>query len=188
MKNSLYWVLLVTATALTLALQGPGLWAGFPSQGDIVELGDLKSRVPADWVREKPDDAQDYKQYRLEPVDDDKDYAQVTLRFLGKGNGGTAAAQVQRWKAMFFPPQGKSMREAAKVRQFKINGAAATYLEIRGDYKGILGNDATPRQNSRLLGVYVDTPKGPYTIRMFGPADTVRFYRKQFENWLRAFK
>jgi hypothetical protein len=186
-KNSLYWLPLALSSALIL-VQGPDLWARFPDRGDVVELGNLKSRVPAGWVVEKPIDARDYKQYRLEPVDDDKDYVQVTIRFLGKGKADTAAAQVQRWKAMFFPPKGKTMREAAQVRKLNVNGAAATFLDVRGDYKGIPGNDATPQQNFRLLGVYLDTPKGPYTIRLCGPADTVAFYRKQFEDWVKAFK
>jgi hypothetical protein len=187
MKNCLYWLPLLTSGAISLALQGPALWAQFPSRGNIVQLGDFKSRVPADWVEEKPD-ARYSKQYRLEPVDDDKEYAQVTVRSLGKEKGGTAAAHVNRWKAMFFPPEGQRMHEAAKVRQFKVNGAAATYLDIRGDYKGIRGDDTTPREDFRLLAIYLHTPKGPYTICLFGPADTVAFYRKSFEDWVKAFK
>ncbi len=188
MKNSLYWLPLLASSAISLVLQGPGVWARVPNRGDVVELGGLKSRVPADWVEEKPDDARCYKQYRLEPIDDDKDYAQVTVRFLGKGKHGTAAAFVKHWKGMFFPPEGKTMHEAAKVRELKVHGAAATYLDVRGDYKGIRGEDTTPREDFRLLGVYLDTPKGPYTIRLFGPADTVASYRKQFEDWVKAFK
>jgi hypothetical protein len=186
MTNSLYWLLLLASSAISLALQGAGLYAQPPNRGNIVQLGNLKSRVPADWVEEKPY-AGDYKQYRLEPIDDDKDYAQVTIRFLGKRKADTAAAQVNAWKAMFFPRQRKT-NEAARVRQIRIKGAAATSLDVRGDYRGIPGDDATPRQNFRLLGVYLDTPKGPYTICLFGPADTVAFYCKQFEDWVKAFE
>jgi hypothetical protein len=187
MKNCL-WLPLLASSAISLALQGPAVWARISNRGDVVELGGLKARVPADWVEEKPDDARCYKQYRLEPVDDDKDEGRVTVRFLGKAKRSTAAAYVKRWKRMFIPPEGKTMHEAAKVRQLKINGAAATYLDVHGDYKGIPGEDTTPRANFRLLGVYLDTPQGPYTIRLFGSADTVAFYRKQFENWVTAFK
>jgi hypothetical protein len=188
MKNFLYWLPILAGSAISLTLQGPGLWAKVPDRRDVVELGSLKSRVPADWVEEKPDDAQGYKQYRLEPVDDDEYYAQVTISFLGKRKGGTAAEWVKRWKGMFLPPEGKTIQEAAKVRQLKVKGATATYLDVRGDYKGIPGDDTSPRQNFRLLGVYLDTPKGPYVIRLLGPADTVKFYRDRFEGWVKAFK
>jgi hypothetical protein len=76
----------------------------------------------------------------------------------------------------------------AKVRKLKVRGAAVTYLDVRGDYKGIPGDPATPRENYRLLGVYFATPQGPYLIRLFGPADTVEFYRKGFEDWVKEFK
>jgi hypothetical protein len=122
----------------------------------------------------------------LGPVGDGVDYTQVSIRFLRKG--GPAAQYVRRWKGMFLPPEGKTMQEAAKVRQLTVNGTAATYLDVRGDYKGIRGDDTTPRADFRLLGVYLDTPNGPFTIRLFGPADTVAFYRKQFEDWVKAFE
>ena len=188
MKNLLHWLPILAWSAISLVLPVPGLWARGPNGGDVVELGSLKSRVPADWVEEKPDDAQGYKQYRLEPVDDDEEYAQVTVHFLGKGKGGTAEEYVKRWQGMFLPPEGKTMREAAKLRQLKVNGAAVTYLDVRGDYKGIPGDATSPRQNLRLLGVYLDTSKGPCIIRLLGPADTVEFYRDGFEDWVKAFK
>jgi len=154
----------------------------------VVELGKLRSRAPADWAQEKPDDPSFYRQYRLDAVGDDKDNAQLTIRFLGEGTRDSAEEQVQRWKAMFFPPEQKRMDDVARVRKLKVGGASGTYLDVRGDYKGIPGNPATPRQNYRLLGVYFDTPQGPYVVRLFGPADTVGFYRKEFEDWLKAFK
>jgi hypothetical protein len=80
------------------------------------------------------------------------------------------------------------MEKAAKTRSLKINGAEATYLDVRGDLKGVPGNDATPRQNFRLLGVYLNTPQGAYTIRLLGSADTVEFYRNGFEDWLKGLK
>jgi hypothetical protein len=159
-----------------------------PNTGDVVELGGLKSRVPADWVEERPDDAQDYKQYRLEPFGNSVDSARLSVRFLRNGNDGSAADYVRRWKGMFLPPEGRTMQEAAQVRQMTVNGVAVTYVDIRGDYRGIPGDAATPRQNSRLLGAYLDTPNGAYIVRLMGPDDTVRFYREGFENWVKAFK
>ena len=79
MKNYLYWLPLLASSTISLALQGPGLWARLPNRDDVVELGGLRSRVPADWVEEKPDDAHCYKQYRLEPV------LPQTVRGLGEG-------------------------------------------------------------------------------------------------------
>jgi hypothetical protein len=186
MKSYLYWLSLLAGSAISFALQGPVACAQDPNQGDVVDLGGLKSRVPADWAEEEPDDARLYKQYRLAPVGDGVDYSRVRIHFLRKG--GSAAEYVKRWKGMFLPPEGKTMREVAKVRQLTVNGARATYLDVGGDYKGIPGDAATPREDYRLLGVYLDTPKGPYIIRLFGPDEAVRFHRQGFENWVKAFK
>jgi hypothetical protein len=60
----------------------------------------------------------------------------VTVYFVGKGKDRTAAEYVKRWKGMFLPPEGKTIHEAAKVRQLKVNTAVVTYLDVRGDYKG----------------------------------------------------
>jgi hypothetical protein len=188
MKNYLWAFSLVTWAAIGLGFQEPGPPAGTPKRGDVVDIGGLKSRVPADWVQETPDNAQCSKQFRVIPIDDDKAHTRITVCFAGKGKGQTAADYVKRWKGMFLPPEGKTIQEAAQIRKLTVNGAGATYLDIRGDYKGIPGDDASPRENFRMLAIYLSTPKGPYVIRVLGPNRTVQFYRKGFEDWVKALK
>jgi hypothetical protein len=185
--NGLYKLLFPASIVISLGLLGPGSWLRAEGRGEVVKLGKLKSPVPADWAREKPDELSGYRQYRLEAIGDDKEVARLTIDLLRKGGGDSAEKQVERWKAMFFPPQTEP-DGVAKVRELKVGGAAVTYLDVRGDYKGIPGDQATPRANYRLLGVYFATPQGPYRIRVLGPADTVEFYRKGFENWVKAFE
>jgi hypothetical protein len=187
MKGYLYWLLLGAWSVIGFLAGEPALWARGP-HGGIVELGSLKSRVPAYWVEVSPDSARWQKQYRLEPVNDDKEPARLTVSSLGKGKGPNAVEYVMARLEMWFPPAGKTMRQAAKVRELSVRGASVTYLDVRGDYKGIPGNDTTPRQNYRLLGVYFDTPKGAYLVCLFGPADTLGFYRHEFEDFVKAFK
>jgi hypothetical protein len=186
--NGHYGLLFPVSIAVCLGLLGPGSWPGAEVRGEVVELGRLKSPVPADWAKEKPDEPSGYRQYRLEAIGDDKEDARLTIDLSRRGSGNSAEKQVECWKAMFFPPQGKQPEGVAKVRNLKVGGAAVTYLDVRGDYRGIRGDPATPRTNYRLLGVYFATPQGPYRIRVLGPADTVEFYRKGFENWVKAFK
>ena len=196
MKTYLYGFLLGVWGAIGFAPQGPALWARAPNGSDVVELGGLKSRVPADWAEHVPNYSHYFKQfrlepvkqYRLEPINDDKDDAHVAVYSPAKGEVVTAAEHVKRWKEVFLPPLGQTMDQAAKVREFTVSGARVTLLDVHGDYKGLPGNPATPRPNYRLLGVYFDTPQGAYVIRLFGPADTVGFYRNEFEDWVKAFK
>jgi len=186
--NRPYGFLFPGSMAVCLGLLGPGFWVWAQNRGEAVELGKLKSRVPIDWIREKPDERSYIRQYRLEAIGDDKYNAYLTIDFLGKAKDGSAEKQVERWKSLFFPPEGKKLDDVAKVRKFKVGGDTVTYLDVRGDYKGIPGDPATPREDFRLFGVYFDTPQGVYRIRVFGPADTLEFYRKGFEDWLQGFK
>src|SRR5262245_18548625 len=102
--NRPYWLLIPAAIAVWLGLLGPGSWVRAQERGAVVQLGKLKSRVPADWAEEKPYEPSSYKEYRLELIGTDKYDARLTIDFLGKGRGDGAEKQVERWKAMFLPP------------------------------------------------------------------------------------
>jgi hypothetical protein len=188
MTNHLLYRVFAAAMGLGLGMFAHGLWVRAQGQGEVVKLGTLKSSVPTDWTEEKPDDPSCYKRYRLEAVGDDKENASLTIHSPAKEERTSAARQVEHWKALFLPPEGKKLDDVAKVRESKVSGAAVTYLDVRGDYKGIPGDPLTPRGNYRLLAVYFPTSAGPYLIRLLGPADTVEFYRKGFEDWVKAFK
>jgi hypothetical protein len=188
MRTCLCTLLLLAGSAGSFLFQTPGLSAFDRRPSAVVELGGLRSPVPADWAEEVPYNPECLKEYRLAPASDDEYYAAVTIYSLGKQPEGAAARQVRLWKRRFIPPEGKTAAEASRVQEFKLPSAVATYLDVRGDYRGIPGNVASRRQNFRQLGVYLDTPKGAYEISLFGPAATVESYRGAFERWIKAFK
>src|SRR5262245_20343555 len=101
-----YGFLLLASIARCLGLAGSGPWAGARRRAEVVERGELKSRVPADWVGVRPGGPSYHRQYRLEAVGDDKDDADLTVELPGKGGGASAGEQVRRWKEMFLPPEG----------------------------------------------------------------------------------
>jgi hypothetical protein len=186
--NRCYRFLFPASIAICLGVVAPGFWARAQERGKVVELGKLKSRVPADWAEQVPYDPNCYKEYRLEPVDEDVEYAHVSLYFLGKGKAATAADCVKHWKGMFLPPEGQRMNDAAEIQRLTVSGAPVTCLDVRGVYKGVPHDPASVRKNYRLLGVYFDTPQGAYVIQLIGSAATVEYYRNAFENWVKAFK
>src|SRR5689334_5654581 len=130
MKTYLSWFLLAAWSAGSLALHGPALRAGGPNGDDVVELGGLKSRVPADWAEQVPRVSpyfrqyrlQPVRQYRLEPINDDKDGAHVSVYAPVKGQAVTAADHVKSWKEAFLPPVGQTINQAARVREFTVSG------------------------------------------------------------------
>ena len=48
--------------------------------------------------------------------------------------------------------------------------------------------EVTLKPDYKMVGVIFDCPKGPYYVRLVGPAKTVGEYKKGFDEWLKAFK
>jgi hypothetical protein len=159
----------------------------------VVEVDGLKSTAPADWKPLEPTSRMRIYQFRVpraaaEPAD-----AQLTIFFFGKGSGGSAEANVRRWKGLFVPPSGKMIDDVAKVEKFNVGSVPVTYLDIEGTYrdKARPGDPNSPqelRPDYRFLGVIFQSPSGPYFLRLVGPAKTVGDQKHAFDEWLKAFK
>src|SRR5947209_4273926 len=112
----------------TCPLSGQQTGAG----GTLVTIDGLKSRTPADWAPEQPNTRMRINQFRLTPINDDKDNAEVAVYFFGKGQGGSPDANVARWKGMFVPPAGRTIDDVTRVEKLKVGGIGAVYCDVRG--------------------------------------------------------
>jgi hypothetical protein len=159
-------------------------------KGKPVTLDNLQSRVPGDWV-EEPGNRFRIKQYRLPAVKDDKDNAEVVIFHFGQGQGGSVNENVKRWKGMFVPPEGKTLDDVLKIDKMKVSGNDVTYVDLHGTYifrARPQDSETARRPNYRMLAVVFESEKGPYFLRMVGPADTVECYKKGFDEWVKGFK
>lgn len=188
------WLLLgLGVIAADLVLGATPVQAQESRSGTIVTLDGLKSQTPADWVEEPTTSQLRWKQFRLPVVGNDKDNAELIIFFFGTGSGGSADDNIKRWKDMFVPPEKKTIDDVAKVEKHKVGDVNVTYVDVNGTYK-FRAQPANPnsatmlRPNYRLLGVVFESPKGPYFMRLVGPADTVGHHKKGFDSWLKAFK
>jgi hypothetical protein len=154
-----------------------------------VELGGLKSTPPASWKETPVSSPMRLKQFT---VPGKKGDAELVIFFFGQGQGGSAQANIDRWKQQFQPPAGKTLDQATKITNTKIGVAKATTVDIAGTYlwkaSPMSPGPAEPRPDHRMLAVAFETPKGSYYIKLVGPAATVDQHRKDFEAWLKAFK
>jgi hypothetical protein len=185
-------LVIVALGALVLACRG-GDSARADDQkdkGTVIELDGQRSAVPADWKQQETTSQMRYAQFRLPKKGDDKYDAEVVIF---RGLGGSAKANVDRWKGLFTPPEGKSIDDVAKVEEIKVGGHPAVYLDVQGTYlmktRPFDPNDkGEKRPDYRLLGVQVEGPKTVYHIRLVGPARTVEAYKRGFDEWLKNFK
>jgi hypothetical protein len=195
--RSVRWRVLA-AGVVALGFWSVDLGAGQEKQKEsgkrtLVRLDGLESRTPADWQEEKPDNSTRVKQFRLSPIGDDKDNVEVVIFYFGEGKGGSVEDNIKRWKGFFVPPEGKTIEQVSKVEKMKVGGVPVTYLDIHGTYSFRFPPFApnaktTLRPNYRMLAVVFESKKGPYFIRMVGPADTVEHYKKGFDEWIKRFK
>ena len=159
-------------------------------KGTVVELDGLRSKAPAEWKEEAPANQMRLTQFKLPKSKDDKYDAELVIF---KGLGGSAKQNVERWKAQFAPPKGKTIDEASKVEEFKVSDRPVTYLDISGTYK-FKARPFDPkaeeetRADYRMLAVQIDGKNEVYQIKLTGPAKTIEKYKKGFDEWLKAFK
>ena len=179
--------------ALAFALLiGP---AGAGGKGAVVDLGGQKSAAPAAWKNVEIDAK--LKKFRLyqfafPAADGDKEDASLTI-FSTSVSGGSDEDNIKRWKGMMAAPPGKTIDDLTKIDKFKVGDAKVTLVEISGTY--LYKNPpfdpnakVQPKENFRFVGVIFDNEKGPFYMRVTGPAKTVEGNRKALEDWLKAFK
>jgi hypothetical protein len=175
--------LALTALACTATADDTG-------KGTPVDLDGMTSKTPSSWVKEAPSNRMRFAQFKLPKAKDDKEDAEL---IIFKGLGGSAKANIERWKKQFVPPKGKTIDEISKVTEIKIGGSDATLLDVQGTY---LYNPAPfnprsksePRPDYRMLAIHFEGPKDVYHIKLTGPAKTVEQYRKGFDEWIKGFK
>src|SRR5262245_31580109 len=99
--------------------------------GTKVTLDGLTSTTPGSWVKEAPANKMRFAQFKLPKVKGDKEDAELVIF---KGLGGSAAANIERWKKQFVPPRGKKIDDVSKVTDVKIAGGDAKLLDVEGTY------------------------------------------------------
>lgn len=197
MKRARWWVGLAAGAIGVLACTNSVALGADESKdekkGKLVGLDGLQSRTPADWKEEETSSRMRAFQFRLPKVKGDKDDAELVIFYFGPGGGGSTEDNVKRWKGMFVPPEGKKIDDVTKVDKMKVGTVDVTYVDLHGTYKFkkapmVPDSEAELRPDQRMLAVVFESPKGPYFIRLVGPAKTVDSHKKGFDDWLKGFK
>lgn len=123
--------------------------------------------------------------YRITPVGDDKDEAEVMVMHFGTGSQGDVEANYAQWYAQFDGDP----KAIAEHETFETKGGTARTIEWAGTYKvpmGPQGPKGRPamqviKEGYRIVGAVVETPeRGNWFFRLVGPDDTVRAARSDF--------
>ena len=164
-----------------------------PTEGAVVSLGGMESRTPSTWKQAETTGQMRAYQFKIPGANGDSSDAELVIFYFGPGGAGTVDSNIARWKGMFIPPQGKTIDDVTKVDHFKVGDQDVTYLDISGTYK-FKARPFDPnakeelKPDHRMEGVVFGSNKGPYFLRLVGPAKTVSQHKKEFDDWLKAFK
>ena len=164
---------LCTVLALVMAI--------LPSQAAI-----LTFTKPGTWTDRPAASSMRVAEFVVPKVPGDAEDADVIVYYFG-GSGGSVDANLQRWTTQF-----QSTKEPVRTTS-TINGLKLTTLDVSGTYVAEVRPGSTERHNKpgfRMRATVVETPKGPYFIKLTGPAATVDKAGAAFDQFLQslAFK
>ena len=151
----------------------------------------LKFTVPPGWIEEERTSSMRIAQYRLTSAEGDTENASVVLYYFGQGQGGSTAANIERWVGQMKQADSRSSKEVAKEERFDVKGLKVTTVDVAGTYVA----ETTPGNGTfenkpgyRLLAAVVETPNGPYFLKLVGPEKTVARWNESFLGFLKSFE
>ena len=147
----------------------------------------LKFTVPAGWIEEERTSSMRVAQYRLPKAAGDTEDASVILYYFGQGQGGSAAANIERWIGQMKQAEGSSPKE----EHFEVNGLKVSTVDVAGTYVAETAPGSGTFHNKpayRLRAAVVETPNGSYYVKLVGPEKTVSQWNDSFMTYLKSFQ
>ncbi|MGQ0735406.1 MAG: hypothetical protein ACT4QD_17355 [Acidobacteriota bacterium] len=147
----------------------------------------LRFDAPKEWAS-GPSTAMRAAQYSLPRAAGDTEDAELILYYFG-GSGGSVESNLERWLGQIEQPDGRSSKAVAKTSTLTANGLKITVLDVSGRYVAEVAPGAPARHNKagfRLKAAVVETAKGPYFVKLTGPAKTIARWDAAFDLFLRS--
>jgi|SRR5215213_169903 len=154
------------------------------------QKSELKFRVPAGWVEEERTSSMRVAQYRLPKAPGDTEDASLVLYYFGQGQGGSTAANIDRWISQMKQPDGSPVK-GAKDEHLEANGLKVTTVDVAGTYVAETAPGSGTFNNKpdyRLRAAVVETPNGSYFVKLVGPEKTVTHWNDSFLSYIKSFE
>ena len=146
--------------------------------------------APAGWKARASASSMRVAEFVVPHAPGDGEDAEVIIYYFG-GTGGSADANIDRWIGQVQQPDGSPSKAKAKREEQTINGMKVTLVDVSGTYVAEVRPGSTERYNKpgfRVRAAVVETPRGPYYVKMTGPAKTVAAAEADFAALLRSLK
>ncbi len=137
--------------------------------------GRLTFDAPAAWRTRPAASSMRVAEFVIPRAEGDNEDGELIVYYFGAG-AGTVDANIDRWIGQIQQPDGSSTKDAARRSSQTVNGLKVTMIDAAGTYVAEMRPGATERFNKpgfRLRAAVVETPGGPYYIKLTGPARTI---------------
>ncbi len=155
----------------------------------VVAAAGLTFTAPDGWKSTPPSSSMRVADFTLPRAAGDAEDAELVVYYFG-GQGGSVEANIQRWEAEMVPPPGKTPVPTRRETR-TVNGLKVTLVDVRGTYVAAVMPGASAHNNKpgfRLRAAVVETPKGPYFIKLTGPEQTVAKWDQAFGRFVESLK
>jgi len=147
----------------------------------------LKFTVPPGWIEEERTSSMRVAQYRLPKAASDTEDASVVLYYFGQNQGGSVAANIERWVSQMKQADG----DTSKKENLEVNGLKVTTVDVAGTYVAETAPGSGAFLNKpgyRLRAAVVETPNGSYYVKLVGPEKTVAQWNESFLSYIKSFE
>lgn len=159
-----------------------------PAAQQAATHGQLHFTPSTEWRSRAVTSMMRVAEFDLPAAPGDAEAAALIVYYFG-GTGGTVQANIDRWFTQFSQPNGRPTKEVAKVSSRRINTLSVTDLDVTGTYVAEVTPGSAERHNKpgfRMRAAVVETPRGPYFIRVVGPAATVARWESAVETFFQS--
>jgi hypothetical protein len=146
--------------------------------------------TPDGWTPTPPASSMRVAEFTLPRAGGDSEDAQLIVYYFG-GSGGSTDANIQRWIGQMEQADGTPSSAVAKKESRKVNGLTVSLVDVSGTYTAEMAPGSTAHNNKphfRMRAGVVDTPRGPYFIKLTGPAQTIAKWDAAFNQFVGSLK
>ena len=151
----------------------------------------LKFDAPPDWVPKAPSSSMRVAEWSLPKTAGDAEDAILTLYFFGASQGGNVQANLDRWIGQMAQPDGRQSKDVAKTSSLTSHGLKVTLVDVPGTYVAEVTPGSTEHFNKpgfRQCAAVVETPGGPYFVKLTGPEKTVAKWQDSYTAFLKSLR
>jgi hypothetical protein len=148
----------------------------------------IRFDAPQEWRAQGSTSSMRVAQYALPRATGDTEDAELIVYYFG-GSGGSVDANLDRWLGQMEQPDGRPSKAVARTSSLTANGLTMTLLDVTGRYVAEISPGSPARHDKpgfRMKAVVIETPRGPYFVKLTGPEKTVARWSTAFDGFLKS--